>query len=99
MSVEQNAMDHLHDWHVDLVFRRERQRARGRHDAFGDGFLAAERGLERRALADLDTERAIATQRTGAGEHEIADAGESGERRGLGAERDPEPRHLVQARA
>ena len=68
----------------------------GRDDAFRDGLLAAQRLLERRALADLDAERAVAAQRAGAREHEIAHAGESGEGGRARAERDAEPRHLVQ---
>ena len=40
MSLEKNAVDHLHDWHDDAVSLRERERARGRDDAFGDRLLA-----------------------------------------------------------
>ena len=47
-------------------------------------------------LADLEPERAIAAERARARQHEIAEPGESGERRWLRAERDAEPRHLGQ---
>ena len=48
-------------------------------------------------LPDLHADRAVAAQRAGAREHEVAQPGEAGERRRLRAERDAEPRHLGEA--
>src|SRR4029079_10944151 len=60
-----------------------------------DSFLPAPRGFQRRATTNLDAERAIATERPGAREYEVADAGESRERRSRRPEGDTEPSHLV----
>ncbi len=59
--------------------------------------LAAERVENLRqlaALAELLSDRAIAAERAGAGEHEIADSGESGEGLAPSAAGDGQARHL-----
>ena len=98
MSLEQNAVHHLHNGHVDVVPVGERERARRRRRRLRrpSPCPASARSSDA-PLPDLDADRAIATQRARAREHEIADAGESGERRRARAKRDAEPRHLVQS--
>ena len=49
------------------------------------------------AAAQVDAEGAVARQRRGAGGDQVADTGQAGERRGVRAERDPQPGHLGQA--
>ena len=56
---------------------------------FGDGLLAREHARERRAPPDLDADRAIAAEPAGARQHEVAQAGEPGERRRARAEATP----------
>ena len=68
------------DGHFDAVAAGEAECGAGGEDAFGD--FAAERGEDLRkfaALAEFLAYGTVAGERTGAGEDQIADAGESGE--------------------
>ena len=70
----------LGDGHFDAVARGEAERGGGGADAFGD--LAVEAGEdvgELAALAELDADGAVAREAAGAGEDEVADAGEAGQ--------------------
>ena len=97
MALEQNAVHRLDDRHVDVVSRaRAPARSAWSTTPSATVSLPRQRFVERRALPDLDADRAVAAQRTGAREHEIAESGEPGERRRLRAQRDAEPRHLGQ---
>ena len=69
----------LGDGHFHAITCGEAERGGGGAHAFGD--LAVEAGENLRqlaALAELDADGAVARQAAGAGEHEVADAGEAG---------------------
>ena len=75
--------DQLHllgDGHFDVVLAGEAEGGAGGRDAFGD--FAAEAGEDFRefaALAQRLSDGAVAAERAGAGEDQVADAGEAGE--------------------
>ena len=72
---------------------RQPQRGGDGAHALGDHGRGAPRPRRRlRPLRDLAAERAVPAQRARAGQDEVAETGEAGEGRGLGAERHAEPR-------
>src|SRR5206468_947055 len=85
------------DGHLDSFPRGERVGTACRGDAFGDGLLPRDGFGECRTASDVDADGAIAAERAGAGQYEIAETGETGEGGGLRAECDTESRHLGEA--
>ncbi len=86
------------DGHLDAVAGGEAERGGGAADAFG--YLAVETGEnfgELAAAAEFDADGAVAGERAGAGEDEVADAGETGEGLAAATAGDGEARHLGDA--
>src|ERR1700722_19243276 len=79
-AVVQDGGHLLGDGHLHAVACGEAERGGGATDAFGDLAVHAGEDLgEFAALAQLDADGAVAGERAGAGEYQVADAGEAGE--------------------
>src|SRR3954471_10533848 len=74
VTVEQNSIDHLDDWHLYVQFRGKLARAFRRHHAFSHRLLAGERLAQRGAAANLLANGTVATKGARARQHEIAQA-------------------------
>ena len=96
------AVDHrgdlLGDRHLDADLAGERDDGTRRLHALGDHVHLGDDLVERAALAELLADVAVAALAAHAGGDQVAHAGEAGERQRLAAERDAEPRELVEAR-
>ncbi len=96
-----DAVDHglhlLGDGQLDAVARAEIERGLGGAQPLGDHALPAQDVLERAAAAELDADLAVAAAMAGAGQHEIAEPAEAGQRVGTAAHRRGQPRDLDEA--
>ena len=82
---------------LDAVARAERQRGAGRAHPLGHHSRLREDLGQRAAAAELDADAAVAAQVAGAGQHEIAEAAQAGERVAPAAFGARQPRHLDEA--
>lgn len=90
-------VDLFGDGHFDAEFLGEVVDALGGFDAFGDDVGFGEDLLECHALAEFDADGAVAAEAAGAGEDEVAHAGQSGEGEGVGAHADGESGDFVES--
>src|SRR5579863_10106933 len=75
-ALGEHGMHLLGDGHLDARGPRQRQGRRRCADAFGHHAHAGEDLGERAALAEFDADGAIAAERAGGGEYEVAEARE-----------------------
>src|SRR5207247_3754362 len=97
LALEEDGGDLFADRQRDAVALRERERGAHRSGTFRDHLRLALDALEDRAFRERDAEAPVAREAARAREHEIAHAGETGERRRLRAERHREARGLGEA--
>ena len=85
------------DRQLDAVSGAELERGLRRAHAFGDHALPAQHVVERAAAPELDADLTVAAAMAGAGEHEIAEPAQAGQRVGAAAHRRRQARDLDEA--
>lgn len=89
--------DGAEDGHFDVMGGGDCEGDAGGVDAFGDHAGVVEDGGEGAAFGEFDADAAVAAELAGAGEDEVAEAGEAGDGGGLAAEGNDEAGHFGKA--
>src|SRR5690606_26562399 len=94
MSLEQNAVNHGYDRHLDALSFCQFICASGGRHPFGNCLALGKDLLQQPALSELQPHSAVTTQRAGARQYKVTHSGESCKRCRIGTERQSQSRHL-----